>query len=78
MERRTGKTTRIVDRCIQELFKKGKTYLYDESRGKVATHDIFDLLMQRLGREHETTKVEFKFETVNGIYCAIIKLKKDK
>ena len=29
--RKLGKTTRIVDRCIQEFFEKGETYVYERT-----------------------------------------------
>ena len=31
---KSGKTTRLIDRCIQELFTKGKTYLYEKRTGE--------------------------------------------
>ena len=54
--RRSGKSTRIIDRCIQELFEKGKTSLYDETRLGFQTKQLMHKFNSRMTLEHEGIK----------------------
>lgn len=78
-KRRTGTTTRIIDRCIQELFKNGYTYIYERTsitdiENKKATDDAHSKMIDRLDREHPYIKYTYKSKTVQGIYCYKVEL----
>ena len=72
MKNKTGNTTRIIDRCVQELFSKGITYVYD-GRGtltqKEQTEKALGLFVSRLEREHPKAKYVSKFGEFDGIPC---------
>lgn len=72
--RRTGKTTRIVDRCIQELFTNGLTYVYDEDRGVETTHRVMDIFKRRLILEHPNTKYVERRGRFDDIFCYKVEL----
>ncbi|MBC7845544.1 MAG: hypothetical protein H7Y10_03530 [Flavobacterium sp.] len=40
MERRTGKTTRLIDEAIQYLFEKGELYLFKKCGFKIASRSF--------------------------------------
>ena len=53
--RRTGRTTRIVDKTIQELFKDGEVIVSDhyvDGNQRQANERVFHLVMERFTREH--------------------------
>ena len=50
--RKSGRTTRIADKAIQELFKKGKVIIEDHSPEKVANRFLFKIILTRLENEH--------------------------
>ena len=50
--RRNGTTTRIIDACVQELFKTGKTTVIDHYPTREASVRAFEILIDRLMREH--------------------------
>lgn len=50
--RRSGRSTVIIDHLIQNFFKKGKTAVYDHHPTREATRLIFNTTLQRLQREH--------------------------
>lgn len=66
---RTGKTTRIVDRCVQEFFAKGITYVYEGRDKRSMTDNVFDLFKQRMEIEHFGVKYTFKFGNFDGVSC---------
>ncbi len=70
--RRSGKTTRIVDRCIQEFFTAGVTYVY-EGRGteteKQQTEEVYSIFLNRLESEHRHAKYTKKYGIFDGISC---------
>lgn len=68
--RRTGKTTRKVDRCIQEFFKNKVTYLYEDRSGN-NNDDIVSIFERRLQMEHPGAKY-FKQE---GVFSGIPSVK---
>ena len=72
MKNKIGKTTKTIDRCIQELFSKGITYIYDgrgSSTAKEQTDETFEIFMERLKREHPNAKYVSKYGMVDGIWC---------
>lgn len=61
--RRTGRTTRIVDYYVQALFNNGCALLTDHHWGgehPEANENLFNRVMQRLQNEHSTVKVYSK------------------
>jgi len=72
MEEKKGKTTRIIDRCIQELFTKGITYVYDgrgTSTQDEQTEATYRLFVDRLQREHPKAKYFSKYDEYDHIWC---------
>ncbi len=67
---RIGTSTRIVDRCVQELFTNGKTFLYDGRdsswENTVAT---FHRFVTRMRTEHENTVIDAEEIIQDGIKC---------
>lgn len=67
-----GTTTRIIDRCIQELFTNGFTYVYD-GRGtetmKQQTDIAKEKLIDRLELEHKNAKYVSRYGNYSGIDC---------
>lgn len=55
-ERRSGRTTRIVDAAIQELFEKGFVHVKDHHGDKHTDRLALALVKDRLFREHEHVK----------------------
>lgn len=51
-KRRTGRTTRIVDQCIQELFTEGVTKVVDHTNNHVSNSRLWKRLLHRLSFEH--------------------------
>lgn len=72
---KNGTTTRIIDRCIQELFNNGFTFLYDVRNNKpnTKTKRAFYRFELRMNNEHF---VKYKFETgvFSDIWCYKITL----
>jgi hypothetical protein len=50
--RRSGRTTRIVDQAIQELFKNGYVFCRDHYPSKQMTEYVFKKVLKRLDFEH--------------------------
>lgn len=71
-ERRSGNTTRLVDRLVQEFFTKGVCYIY-EGRGEknqgAMTQEALRRFKYRMFSEH--TEVDFYINPVteDGIEC---------
>jgi len=65
--------TQIIDKCIQELFKNGFTYLY-HGRGinKITSDSViaFITFQQRMRNEHQYVTYSFKKVCEYGI-CVI-------
>ena len=53
MERQTGRTTRLVDSYIQELFTKGKIIVRDHAPSEEAHKILFERILDRLLAEHD-------------------------
>lgn len=56
--RRSGRTTRIVDSLVQELFTTGKCQVYDHFGTRNDAIDVFHKVLFRLKHEHEHTYPE--------------------
>jgi hypothetical protein len=52
-KRQTGRTTRIIDKCIQELFQAGECTIMDHSGQRHSNWMIMDRVVRRLMMEHE-------------------------
>lgn len=67
-----GTTTRIIDRCIQQFFSNGFTFVYD-GRGsetmRKQTDDAHSKFIARLDQEHPGTKYVSHFDNFSGIEC---------
>lgn len=71
--RRSGKTTRIVDRCVQEYFTKGVTFIYDE-RGtnyqKHASMIALGIFNRRMVNEHNL-HISVNYDAVYGEFDGV-------
>jgi hypothetical protein len=71
-QRRSGSTTRLVNRYIEELFNNGITYVY-EGRNTPNEHQMtikcFQLFEKRMLSEHSDTKWEQEYCSIDGIWC---------
>jgi hypothetical protein len=79
--RRSGTTTRIIDRCVQELFTNGKTFVFEREdfSGKhteAITDDTFERFKKRMKLEHSDVRYSFDVGTYSGIYCYKVQLNK--
>ena len=52
-KRSTGRTTRIIDKCIQQLFQTGECTIIDHSGQRHSNWLIMDRIVRRLMIEHE-------------------------
>lgn len=73
---KTGKTTRIIDRSVQELFSNGFTFIYDgrKSKWNAKTKRTFERFCVRLLNEHPITKYKYESGVHCGIWCYKITL----
>lgn len=70
MESRTGKTTRLIDRFVQEFFNKGFVYVYEERSNDRNIHtELLHRLLDRLSLEHPNLKYIYKYGCYDGIWC---------
>lgn len=58
--RRSGQTTRIVDKCIQELFNKGQVFVLDHHDFGRSHEYCLKVLLRRISIEHPRTKVKIE------------------
>lgn len=80
MKKRIGKTTRIIDRCIQELFKKEKTFVFERIHGLSniqGTNDAFKKFQNRLWAEHPHVTIIFEVGYFDRIYCYKVEFAKN-
>jgi hypothetical protein len=61
--RRTGRTTRLVDAYIQQLFRKGEITFTDHHPSQRGRRMAFDTLVERLYAEHGGRE---NFEVITG------------
>lgn len=64
-----GKTTRILDRSIQELFNNGVTYVYESRTDAIINKQLHQKFISRLELEHPKAKYVSHFNTYDGIPC---------
>lgn len=53
MTRRSGRTTRIIDQAIQDLFNNGSTLVLDHHRTEKMDERTFKIFLKRLHNEHQ-------------------------
>jgi len=56
--RKTGRTTRLADIYIQELFNRGEIYVIDHHPTRQASKYLVDIILRRLEFEHPSVKVQ--------------------
>ena len=74
---KSGETTRLIDRCIQELFTNGVTYLYEKRTGipqMIQNRDAMDRFKKRMKSEHKNIKFSYKYGIFDNIKCFKIQL----
>lgn len=74
---KSGETTRLIDRCIQELFTNGVTYLYEKRTGipqMIQNRDAIDRFKKRMKSEHKNVKFSYKYGIFDNIKCFKIQL----
>jgi len=66
-----GTNTRIVDRCIQEYFTYGVTYIYRgrERKHRYLTQRVFGIFDDRMEREHREELYQAIYCSVDDIWC---------
>lgn len=74
--RRSGRTTRIADRCVQEFFKEGYTICVDHHSTFKAHKYLLDIVRRRLSREHPRLEL-IKLEH-NGFYVLTTEANREK
>jgi hypothetical protein len=70
--RQSGKTTRLVDRNIQQFFEKGYCFIYEgraTDTQEEETNYALELFTSRLRREHFQTSYNYEYGTFDGIKC---------
>jgi hypothetical protein len=66
---KTWQSTRTIDRCIQEYFTKGQTFVY-ESRDNADLNKALSLRFERrLSIEHSQELFTKEFKSHDGIPC---------
>lgn len=65
--RRTGRTTRIVDKLIQDFFNNGACYFYDHFQTNDARMNVHSIIINRLKNEHGIKPDEVKVDLKNNI-----------
>lgn len=79
--KQTGKTTRLVDRYIQELFKNGFTHVYqgrNTDKEVELTEKCFAVFKNRMKLEHNEISFEWKYSKIDGIWCYKVKLSRSE
>lgn len=72
--RRTGRTTRLVDLYVQEYFNSDEFNIEDHHKGKNSTEDLLEIFMQRLRIEHRIL-LGVHYNIVNkGVTKRIVKI----
>lgn len=50
--RRSGRSTRIIDKCVQKLFTEGEVVVIDHFPAPMGHRHLFDRFLKRLENEH--------------------------
>lgn len=69
LKRRSGRTTRIVDQAIQELFMKGSAILVDNIDSEVQSRMVARRVENRLKSEHKACN--YVIEQTEDGYCQV-------
>ena len=76
MNRRTGVTTRLIDRAVQDYFTKGIVFLYED---RSATNfnlaiELYQKFLVRMRAEHEIQldAILSDTRTIDGIRCVVV------
>ena len=70
--RKSGKTTRLVDRWIQEFFEKGITYIYEGRQNenqKLLNQEAINRFKRRMDSEHNDIDFKYEHGVFSGISC---------
>lgn len=74
-ERRSGNTTRVVDRLVQEYFAHGVCHVYENRDGFSANQHVMDRFNLRMSTEHPNEYFEMARTIENGIcYFKVVKI----
>lgn len=65
--RRTGRTTLIVDKLIQDFLNNGACYVYDHHESIASRNMVHLIIMNRLKNEHGLTSKDVKVDKKNNI-----------
>lgn len=65
--RASGRTTRIVDKLIQDFFNNGACYVYDHHASQNARNNVAHILLLRLESEHGISRNQIKIDKKNNI-----------
>jgi len=71
-----GKTTRLIDRCVQEFFKNGICFIYEDRfdvNTELKTHNMFTIFENRMKSEHSKIKYTYEFTQIDRIKCYKVK-----
>ena len=70
MNKRTGQTTRRIDRGIQNFFIKGYCFLYQSRKAtQEENRELLDKWIARITLEHPHTKYVYTYIEDSGIWC---------
>jgi hypothetical protein len=72
IDRRTGKTTKLVDRWVQEFFEKGITYIYEGRDKENQMHlnmEALERFKKRMASEHSNIDFDITTGNFSGITC---------
>ncbi len=75
-KRHSGATTRIIDRCVQELFTTGTTYVFEGRENKQMTREVFHKFKKRMESEHPHVSITHECGVFDRIYCYKVQIKK--
>lgn len=67
-----GNTTRIVDRCIQEFFSRGTTYVYEGRNSpnrEELTRKCNAVFTKRMLLEHPDIKFDSDYLCIDRVWC---------
>lgn len=64
--RATGKTTRLVDKAVQDFFNKGIAIIQDHDNNKCATLEFYRRVHNRLRAEHRNIKCSITESILNS------------
>lgn len=75
--RNNGSSTRVIDRCIQELFNTGKTFVYESRDNAEINRELSVRFERRLATEHPNARYQKVFKDHDGIICHKYTLNKE-